>query len=75
MTGEFLKANLMTMSLNLAYAIVAMAIGVVSIKVLDWVVFPEIDFIEEIKKGNLAAAIFASVLILFLAIMLSSAIG
>jgi hypothetical protein len=42
---------------------------------IDKVMFPEIDFMDEIKKGNMAAAIFAGVLMLFVAVILGHALG
>ncbi|OVE76687.1 hypothetical protein BVX98_05230 [bacterium F11] len=75
MTKTLLMANFWSMSFNLLYAVVAMTIGVIAIKLIDHFLFPEINFTEEIKKGNISAAIFAGTLVLFLALMLSSALG
>jgi hypothetical protein len=72
MNHAIVVANLMTMGLNLAYAIVAMIIGIITIKAIDRFMFPQIDFVEEIKKGNMAVALFVSVGILFFAIVLSN---
>ena len=75
MTKTLLMANFWSMSLNLVFAIVAMIVGILSIKLIDHFFFPEINFMEEIKKGNMSAAIFAGTMILFLALVLSSALG
>jgi len=74
MNHAILTANLWTMGLNLLYAVVAMLIGLMALKFLDRWVFPEINFISEIKRGNIAAAIFAGMSLLFLALVLSSAV-
>ncbi len=74
MNRVLLTANLWTMALNLTYAVVAMMIGLVAVKFVDKLVFPEINMIAEIKKGNIAAAIFAGMGLVFLALVLSSAV-
>jgi uncharacterized membrane protein YjfL (UPF0719 family) len=43
--------------------------------VIDRVFYPKVDFEEEIKRGNIAAAIFAGVLLLFVALLMMSAMS
>ena len=74
MNHAILTANVCTMGLNLAYAVVAMLIGLAALKFLDKVIFPEIDFIAEIKRGNIAAAIVVGMSLLFFALVLSNAV-
>lgn len=74
MNRVIFTTNLWTMGLNLAYAVVAMVIGLATLKLIDRFFFPEIDLISEIKRGNIAAAIFAGMGLLFLALVLSSAV-
>lgn len=74
MPKTLLAANLLTMALNLGYALVAMGVGIAAYKIIDKYVFPQIDFVEEIKKGNIAAAIVSATAILFLAMILASAV-
>jgi uncharacterized membrane protein YjfL (UPF0719 family) len=62
------------MGLNLAYAVIAMLIGLAAMKFVDKLLFPNIDFMAEIKKGNIASAIFAGMVLLFFALVLSSAV-
>src|SRR6185436_15701089 len=61
MDAQFWKATAITF----VYAMVALVLGVVAVRWIDRRIYTEIDFIEEIKRGNLAAAIYASVLLLF----------
>ncbi len=75
MTPELLRANLSSLVINLLYAVVALVVGTLAVRFLDKVVFPEVNFMEEIKKGNLAAAVFAGILLLFIAIILGSVLG
>ena len=71
---QFIVANLITFAINLVYALVALVIGALAFKLIDGKIFRNIDFIEEIKKGNKAAAIYASVILLFIAIILGFAL-
>ena len=75
MDAQFWKATAITFVINLAYAMVALVIGVVAVRWIDRHLYTEIDFIEEIKKGNLAAAIYASVLLLFVGVILAAALA
>ena len=74
MSQSLVHANLIAAALNLAFAVVAMAIGLFALKLIDRFIFPEIDFIDEIKKGNIAAAIAAGMGILFMAVLLGNAV-
>ena len=74
MNDVILKANICTMGLNLAYAVVAVLIGLIALKFMDRLLFPDIDFMAEIKRGNIAAALFFGMILLFLALVLSSAV-
>ncbi len=71
---QFIVANLINFAINLVYALAALIIGVLAFKFIDRTIFRNIDFIEEIKKDNKAAAIYASVILLFIAIILGFAI-
>lgn len=75
MDSQFWKATAITLGINLVYAVVALVIGVAAFRWIDKRLFPEIDFMEEIKKGNMAAAVFAGVLMLFVALILAGALG
>ena len=75
MDAQFWKATAITFVINLAYAMVALVIGVVAVRWIDRHIYTEIDFMEEIKKGNLAAAIYASVLLLFVGVILAAALA
>lgn len=75
MDDAFWKATAITLAINLVYTVVALLVGVAAVRWVDRYVYTEIDFVEEIKKGNIAAAIYAGVLLLFVAIILSSGLG
>jgi cytochrome c biogenesis protein CcdA len=74
MTETLLRASLYTMALNLGFAIVAMLVGTLAIKAIDHLFFPQINFAEELKKGNIAVAIVIGMAILFFGLVLSNAV-
>jgi len=75
MDAQFWKATAITFVINLVYAMVALVIGVVAVRWIDRHLYTEIDFMDEIKKGNLAAAIYAGVLLLFVGVILAAALA
>jgi uncharacterized membrane protein YjfL (UPF0719 family) len=75
MDDQFWRATAITLAINLAYALVALVLGVLAVRWIDKRLYPEIDFVEEIKKGNMAAAVFNGVLLLFVAVILAGALG
>ena len=75
MDEQFWKATAITFAVNLVYALVALVLGAVAVRWIDKRLYPEIDFMDEIKKGNTAAALFAGVLMMFVAVILAGALG
>jgi len=68
---EFFSASLINLVINLGYSLIAI---VVSVYVLFWVdnkLLKEINIEEELKKGNVAVAIFASAILIFVAIVIA----
>ncbi len=68
-----IEQNIIFMLINLAYAVISLFISVIALLLIDKFVFRNIDFIEEIKKGNMAVAIFQSVILLFIGFVVSAA--
>jgi uncharacterized membrane protein YjfL (UPF0719 family) len=68
-----LEQNLIFMLINLGYAVISLFISVIALVLIDKYIFRNIDFIEEIKKGNLAVAIFQSVILIFIGFVVSAA--
>lgn len=75
MGSEFVRSTLILLLVNLGYALTALVVGVLAVLALDRWAFRKIDFEEEIAKGNIAAAIFAGVLLLFVAIIVGTSLG
>lgn len=72
---QFWKATAVTLAVNVAYALITLVLGVLAVRLIDRRLYPEIDFIEEIKRGNLAAALVYGVLLVFVAVILAGALG
>lgn len=60
--------------LNLLYSIIGVALMFLSYRAIDRLT-PEVNFPEELKKGNLAVAIFIAALFLSIAITIHGALG
>ena len=63
--------TIMNLVVNLIYTILALWLAILTFRLVDRYVFTKIDFEDEIKKGNIAAAIFAATLLIFVAIVVS----
>ena len=72
---EYLKANIFQLLMNLVYALFALLAGLSAFRFIDKFIFREIDFMQEIKKGNVAAAIISSSIIIFVAIIVGFAMA
>lgn len=72
MEMEFFSASLINLLLNLSYTIIALIVGVYALLWIDKRLLKNIDIEEEMKKGNLAVSIFASTILIFVAIIVAS---
>jgi uncharacterized membrane protein YjfL (UPF0719 family) len=68
---EFLAASIINLTINLFYTILALLVGVYALLWIDKKLLKNVDLEEELKKGNLAVAIFASTILIFIAIMIA----
>ncbi|WP_163936134.1 DUF350 domain-containing protein [Paraferrimonas sp. SM1919] len=75
MHGNVFNQSLEFMLINLGYAVVCLFVSVIALIVIDKVIFKEIDFIKEIKNGNIAASLFQSVLLFFIGYVVSSSLN
>lgn len=74
METEFLNATYLTLGLNLLFTFVTLVVSIVLLIGIDRLLLKEINLQQEIKKGNIAASIFASSIILFIAIIVGMGI-
>ncbi|WP_457599430.1 DUF350 domain-containing protein [Hydrogenimonas sp.] len=75
MDGHFLLSTLATLTINLVYTIVVLVIAVMALKYIDRKILKEVHLEEEIRKGNIAAAIVASTFLIFVAIIVAASIS
>jgi uncharacterized membrane protein YjfL (UPF0719 family) len=73
--NDYLVASLTNLVVNLVYAVVALVVAVLAVRSIDRYLYRALDFEEEIKRGNIAAAIFASVLLIFVALLVFAAMS
>jgi len=66
-----LEQTLTFLGINLVYALITLLVSVFALVVIDKYVFTKIDFIEEIKKGNVAASIFQSTILIFIGLVVA----
>lgn len=74
MEMDFLISTSLTLGINLLYTVIALMLGVYALQVIDRKLLKSIDLEAEIKKGNLAASVFASTILLFIAIIVASSL-
>jgi len=60
--------------LNFVYAILGVVLMFVSYRVID-ILTPNVDFPEELRKGNVAVAIFIAAIFLSVAIVIGGALN
>jgi uncharacterized membrane protein YjfL (UPF0719 family) len=70
-----MNQTILNLLISLGYAIATLLVSVVTLYLVDHYLYRKIDFIEEIKKGNIAASIFYSVLLIFVAVIVTVAIN
>ena len=68
---QFIISTSVSLVINLIYTILALIIGIAGLKFVDYKLLKSVDLEDEIKKGNLAAAIFASTILVFVAVIVS----
>ena len=74
MESEFFSATYLTLGLNLLFTIVTLIVSVVLLIFVDKLLLKDINLQKEIKEGNVAASIFASSIMLFIAIIVGMGI-
>ena len=68
---EFLSVTLLNLGINLIYTFVALIVSIAALIFIDKKFLPNLSIEEEMKKGNIAVAIFASTILLFVAIIVT----
>ncbi|MGB0370940.1 MAG: DUF350 domain-containing protein [Opitutales bacterium] len=68
-SGEILMSSLLSGSINIAYAISSVALALALFWFVDHFILKSINFLDEIKKGNVAAGLFSGLIILSVALV------
>jgi len=71
METNFFVVSLINLGLNLIYTIAALAVSLIALVIVDKKILPGISIEEEMKKGNMSVAVFASTILLFVAIIVT----
>lgn len=66
--------ELSIVALNFGYAVLGVILMFVSYRVIDWLT-PNVNFPEELKRGNIAVAIFIAALFLSIAVIIGNALN
>ena len=61
-------------ALNFVYAVLGVALMFVSYRVIDWLT-PQVNFPDELKKGNVAVAIFIAAIFIAVAMVVAQALN
>ena len=71
METDFFMATLFNLIMNLIYTIVALFIGILALKVIDKKLLTTIEIEQELKKNNMAVAVFSATVLIFVALIVS----
>ncbi|MCC4798357.1 DUF350 domain-containing protein [Enterovibrio norvegicus] len=71
MGSEFFIASVLNLSINLIYTIISLLVGVYALLWVDKKLLKSVNIEEEMKKGNVAVAIFASTILIFVAVIVA----
>jgi uncharacterized membrane protein YjfL (UPF0719 family) len=75
MDTQFILSTFMSLTINLVYTIIVLIIAVIALRYIDKKILKEVHLEEEIRKGNIAAAIVASTFLIFVAIIVAASIA
>ncbi|WP_047049643.1 hypothetical protein [Vibrio mexicanus] len=71
MGSEFFFASILNLSINLIYTIISLLVGVYALLWVDRKLLKSVDIEDEMKKGNIAVSIFASTILIFVAVIVA----
>ncbi|WP_068546379.1 DUF350 domain-containing protein [Thalassotalea crassostreae] len=70
MEWGFISASLINLIINLSYTIVALFIAVMALLAIDKKLLKGVDIQKELKANNVSVAIFASSILIFVALII-----
>lgn len=69
MTVDFLLATFFNLGVNIVQTLIALIVAVLGLQFIDRKLLKHIDIEQELAKGNLAVSVFASTILVFVAIV------
>ena len=70
MEWEFILASFMNLAINLSYTVIALFVAVAALMMIDKKLLKDVDIQKELKGNNIAVAIFASSILIFVALII-----
>jgi len=71
MEADFISATMLNLGINLLYTIITLFVCLAALLVIDKKLLKGISLEEEMKKGNMAVAVFASTILMFVALIVT----
>jgi hypothetical protein len=71
MQSDFLVATLFNLGMNLVYTVVALLAALAALRVFDKKFLKTIDIEQELKNNNMSVAVFASTILIFIALIVT----
>lgn len=71
---QIARASMFSALVNVVYALMALLLVLATLRFVDRFVVTSVDFLDEIRKGNVAAAIFAGLTVIAIALIISFAL-
>ena len=71
MESQFLLSTLIQLGINLVYTLLALLVGVVALQIVDNLLLKNVDIQKQLQDGNMAVSVFASTILIFVAIIVS----
>lgn len=68
---SFLSASFINLLVNLSYVVISLVVAVYALLIIDNKLLKGVNIQEELKNNNVAVAIFASTILIFVAIIIS----
>ncbi len=71
MEAQFLYSTLIQLGINLIFTLIALLVGVVALVIVDNLLLKDVNIQEQLREGNMAVAVFASTILIFVALIVS----
>lgn len=70
MEYDFLNASFINLVINLSYTIISLVVAVIALLIIDKKLLKDVDIQKELKNNNIAISIFASSIMIFVALII-----